>query len=177
VNALTVAGVDLAAKPHNPTGVAFIRDGRAVAATVRDDEEVIEFIERCEPAVIAIDAPLLMSEERYAERFLRRYRALPLTIPDMRVLCKRAIALRVRIENARVIEVFPTATAKILGFYIKPKIRMMEHLCRILRVESGGENEHEVDAIICAYTALLHVKGCAVNVGGVVVPKAVCAPR
>ncbi len=175
MRALTVAGVDLAAKTHNPTGVAFIRDGRAMATTVRSDEEIMEFIERCEPVLVAIDAPLLMNEERYAERFLRRYGALPLTMHGMRVLCKRAITLRERIEGTRVFEVFPTATAKILGFHATPKLRMMEHLRCLFDVE-GGENEHEVDAIICAYTALLYVKGRAVNVGGVVVPKAVCVP-
>ena len=177
MKALRVAGVDLAAREHNPTGVAFIAKDRAEAETVRTDEEIIEFIERSGAALVAVDAPLLMSGERYAERFLRGYGALPLSVPGMRLLCERAVALRLKIRGARVIEVFPTATAKMLGFYATPKTRMMGYLRRMLHVYRGGENEHEVDAIICAYTALLHIRGCTVNMGGVVVPKAALSPR
>ncbi len=164
-----VCGVDLAAKAKNITGVAFIEGGRITARSLHSDEEILEEIRGENPAIVAIDAPLTTRTDRYAEKYLARYGALSLKISAMMALAKRALALRDELRDYEVIEVFPTATAKILGFYDRDKRRMLEHFSSFEIL--GGRNEHEVDAIIAAYTALLYLEGKTEEVDGVVIPR------
>ncbi len=164
-----VCGVDLAAKAKNITGVAFIEGRRITARSLQSDEEILETIRREKPEIVAMDAPLTTRTDRYAERYLARYGALSLKIPAMIALARRALALRDELRDYEVIEVFPTATAKILGFYDRNKKRMLKHFSSFEIL--GGKNEHEVDAIIAAYTALLYIEGKTEEVDGVVIPR------
>jgi len=162
-----ICGIDLAAREKNITGMAFIDSSRIFAFSVHTDDEIISAIEERDVEIIAIDAPFTL-EERYAERYLRKYGALSLKIPAMRELAMRAIKLRDKLSGYRVIEVFPTATAKILGFYSKDKRKILEHFSQY--DIKGGRNRHEVDAILAAYTAYLYVNGKTIEVDGVVIP-------
>lgn len=62
-------------------------------------------------------------------------------------------------EGKEVIEVFPTATAKILSVWEKD--------CRktARKLEIKARNKHELDAYLCALTGKLWVEGKAIAVG------------
>ncbi|EDY36636.1 conserved hypothetical protein [Aciduliprofundum boonei T469] len=164
------AGIDLAAREKNITGVAIIEDIRIGVYSVHRDDEIIGKIVEHEPSIVAIDAPMSL-ENRRVDIYLRKYGALSLKIPAMQNLAKRGMRIKRILEKKyKVIEVFPTATAKILGFYDKDKKNMLSYFKNRWSVEDV-RNEHEVDAIIAAYTALLYAKGECVEMDGVVFPK------
>ncbi len=162
-------GLDLAAKEKNPSGLATIEGRKIGVWTLHTDEEIMKRIREEKPIMVAIDAPLTTRVDRYADKYLRRYGALSLKIPAMMTLAKRALNIVAQIKEIRVIEVFPTATAKILGFYRRNKMEMLSFFSSFILPEV--KNEHEVDAIIAAYTAHLHFMGETETVDGVVIPR------
>ncbi len=163
-------GIDLAAREKNPTGVAIMEGNSFTAFNLFSDSEILDFVENENPQIVAIDAPMTL-QDRYAEKYLKKYGAMSLKVPGIRALAKRGLKLREELRNRgfEVIEVFPTATAKILGFYRRPKIEMLHYFSNF-RI-NGARNEHEVDAIIAAYTAYLYVLGKCRSVDGVVIPE------
>jgi predicted nuclease with RNAse H fold len=163
----TVAGIDLAALPRNPTGICIMGDD-IFLLTLYKDEEILAAINEVKPKIVAIDAPLMKKIRiREADKILKKYGAMPPTMLSMRMLVKRASEIVEEIE-AEVIEVFPTATAKILGIYEKDWHRMAE------KIDIKAKNKHELDAYLAAYTAYLHIEGKTEEVGKkekVIVPK------
>jgi len=164
-------GLDLAAREKNPSGVAIIDSRKILVTTLYSDMEIIDFFERENPSIVGIDAPLTLREDRYADKYLRKYGAMSLKLPGIKELASRALKLKEKIEEKRikVIEVFPTATAKILGFYRKPKKLMLSYF-KNYHI-SDVRNEHEMDAIIAAYTVYLYHKGLTLSIDGVIIPK------
>ncbi len=167
---MRVIGVDLAAKERNPTGIAIMDGSKIKTLTLFYDFEILNLVVHINPSVIAMDAPLTL-KDRYAERYLKRYGAMSLNIPSIRLLAIRGLKLKEDFEKKgfKVIEVFPTATAKILGFYKRNKMEMLSYF-KDFSVD-GARNKHEVDAIIAAYTAYLHLLGKSRTVDGVVIPE------
>ena len=55
-------GIDLAAKPENPTGVAVLQSKSVKASPVFTDSEISEEIGDSNPALVAIDGLLGFSE-------------------------------------------------------------------------------------------------------------------
>ncbi|HEC93455.1 MAG TPA: DUF429 domain-containing protein [Candidatus Atribacteria bacterium] len=161
-----IIGIDLSALPKNPTGVCILKDGIRLF-TLYKNEEIISCIKEEMPDITAIDAPLMKKIMiRKADKILKKYGAMPPTMPSMKKLTKRAMKIVMEI-NARVIEVFPTATAKIIGVYDKDYKKMAEKL------GIKARNKHEVDAYLAAYTAYLYLQGKTEEVGGkrkVVIP-------
>ncbi len=164
------AGIDPAARERNITGIAIINEGRIEIYSAHRDDEIIKKIEKYEPSIVAIDAPMSL-EDRNVDIYLRKYGALSLKIPAMQELAKRGMRIKRILENKyKVIEVFPTATAKILGFYDMKKKNMLSYFGEKFDI-AKVRNEHEVDAIIAAYTAFLYAKGECVEMEGVVFPR------
>jgi len=164
-----IAGIDLAAKPKNPSGVCFFESASEYELfTLYTDEEIVEAVNERKANLIAIDAPLMEETRvRKADTILKKYGAMPPTMPGMRLLVERARELVKRL-NGTVIEVFPTASAKILGVYDKDYRKMIE------KIGIKAKNKHEVDAYIAAYTAYLYKKGLCEEVGEkekVIIPK------
>ncbi len=162
-------GIDLAAKEKNITGIAFINERLVKTYSTHRDEEILSIVRFENPDIVAMDAPLTTDTERFADKYLRKYGALSLKIPAMMLLARRAMKLASELEDYEVIEVFPTATAKILGFYRKNKMEMLPFFSHFKIDEV--RNEHEVDAIIAAYTALLHKEGKTEEIDGVIIPR------
>jgi len=164
-------GLDLAASPRNPSGVAILHNFTFFVETLYSDDEIISWFMENGVLIVAIDAPLTLREDRYADRYLKKYGAMSLKIPSIKKLATRGLKIREKLkkEGIEVIEVFPTATAKILGFYKKPKKEMLIHF-RDFYLPSV-KNEHQVDAIIAAYTAYLHHKNLTRAVDGVIIPR------
>ncbi len=156
---MRVAGIDLAGKEKNPTGVCVLND-EPQFFTFYKNEEIVEGVTKAFPTIVAIDAPLMEGEIRIrgADKKLKKYGAMPPTLNSMRELCVRGKTLAQRIPFP-IIEVFPTASAKILGFYRKDYKKMAS----LLHVKV--QNEHELDAYIAALTGLLYLKGKAVEIG------------
>ena len=164
-----IAGIDLAAKKNNPTGVCFFEDVNSYELlTLYEDYEIINSVNEKKATIIAIDAPLMKKIRiREADKALKKYGAMPPTMKGMKMLTERAMKLVTRLHG-KIIEVFPTASAKILGIYDRDYKKMAEKL----GIEA--RNKHEVDAYLAAYTAYLHTKGLTIAVGKeekIIIPK------
>ncbi len=169
---MIVIGVDLAGKPSNPTGLCAKEGEGKVFKTVYSEKEITSFIEEFKPLVVAIDAPIMKGEPRIrlADKLLRRYGALPPTLESMRDLTIRGSRLAERLsKHYEVIEVFPTATAKILKIYRRDYRRTADILGVNVR------NKHELDAYLCCLTAEYYLKGEVERIGDsdgwVIVPR------
>jgi hypothetical protein len=165
---MNIIGIDLAGKPHNPTGICTLEteSNSIFLKTIYSDEEILEEISIYAPdqTVIAIDAPLIkgnIPKIRLADKLLKKYGAMPPTMQSMKSLSVRATDLVRRLESKgyKVIEVFPTATAKILRVYNKDYIKVS----KALNIEA--KNKHELDAYLCALTGKLFLQGKTIEVG------------
>ncbi len=195
--ALTL-GIDLRSGPRYPTGVAAMSVDRRLRhlGTVRTDEEICDLVERTQPLLIAIDAPLALPEGRCCAdpscecaRFgiMREvdracaaagYRPFPTLLPSMVKLTLRGIALRERLtaRDSDIVEVYPGMTQDVLG--IPRKGRGIDGLRRglkrqgVLGIPRGRRVSHdEYDAITCALTAWMYLEGGTEQMGpGVPVP-------
>lgn len=179
-------GIDLRSAPRYPTGIATMdADRRCRAISIaRTDEAILEAIERCEPRVVAIDAPLALPEGRECadpacvcasagimrevDRIAARegYRPFPTLLPSMVKLTLRGIALRETLEarGYEVLETYPGMVQDVLG--IPRKGAGVDGLRRglkrhgVLGIPRTRRISHdELDAVTCALTGLLYLEG------------------
>lgn len=155
-------GIDLAAKEKNPTGVVCIdHRGKVLEEGILfKDKDIVAFVKRNKPAVIAIDAPLSLPLEgrmREEERRLtaRGFRVFPF-FKSMVELAKRGISLSkgLQKEGYDIIEVHPFTSEKALKG------------TKDLKKKEKGVRRHVHDAIMAAKTALLYAKGRCEKVAG-----------
>jgi predicted nuclease with RNAse H fold len=177
-------GIDLAGVPHRPTGVAILRDARLdVLTTVAADAEILAHCRRAgRRGTIAINAPLTRprgrcclddecpcrhdpgTRSRQLERDLARLGVPTLATALIKVLARRGAGLAgaLRSLGHEPLEVYPFATLRLLGLpcaakrtpagrraihrALKPLVPGLDH---------PRATEHELDAIVCALTALL----------------------
>lgn len=193
-----VVGIDLAGSPNRNTGICALR-GMTVTSigTLHTDQEILFFVERVRPDLIAIDAPLSLPpgrkslEERNAEHFRpadrelmkRGIRFFPITLGPMRMLTARGIKLKKILmrRGYAVIEIYPGAAQDIFGIPRKqqglPKLhRGLERLgLKGLKKDLNGD---ELDAATGALVGRLYLKGKAerlgdAKTGAIIVPKKV----
>jgi predicted nuclease with RNAse H fold len=169
---LKVLGIDLASKTKNPTGICILKEDNIILKTVNQDKEILDITNTLKPEVIAIDTPIMHGkpEIRKADIILKKFKAFPPTLPGMMTLTIRRSKLAVHLSKySQVIEVFPTATAKILGIYHKN----YKKTAAILNVKV--KTKHELDAYICCLTGKLFIEGKTENVGDekgkIIIPK------
>jgi predicted nuclease with RNAse H fold len=160
-------GIDLAALPKNPTGVAAY-DGRFEPSTLYGDGEIVDFVSgRC-PGTVAVDAPLSMPygrccfndgccgprKMRVCDRMMigMGHRVFPPGFSFMKQLTMRGMALKGVLEAVgfKVIEVHPRTSMRILG----------------IEGFSQAKNEHEADACAAAMTAYLFDEGKCREIAG-----------
>jgi len=178
-------GIDLAGSPKNDTGFCILEtDGEARTVStylLGTDPEIIEKTVKAAPLLVAIDAPLTYSgNNRRCDEELRGYGALPVTLRGMEVLARRGSSLAVKLaeSNIKAIEVYATASAKILGLYDKDERAMQK---KLLDAKVAGATERrllkkdELDAVFSALTAYLHYNGASQKVGDdagkIIIPK------
>ena len=161
----TVAGIDLAGVSHRPSGCCLLDGLKADTRLLYTDEEIMDWLRKEKPELIAIDAPLTLppgrksiderneSHYRPCDMELRRRKIpfFPITLGPMRVLTKRGIKLREVLERAgfRVVEIYPGGAQDIWGI---PRARhnlsgLRDGLCK--RGISGLKKQctdHELDA-------------------------------
>ena len=162
---LKILGIDLAGRPENPTGICLFKNNETCFKTVYSDEQIFRIVSEFKPDIIAIDAPIIKKEQqpyvRKADKLLKKYKSLPPTLPSMRLLTLRGskIAAKLKETKYKVIEVFPTATAKILEIHDKNYRKTAEKL------KINVKNKHELDAYLCCITAKMHLEKKTVTIG------------
>jgi predicted nuclease with RNAse H fold len=181
-------GVDLAGLPNNPTGIAVLRAGRLMLlGSVGTDDEIVALARALGPSTtVAINAPLSLprgrcclddacrcrhdpgTRSRAVERQLARERVPTLATALIKVLARRGIGLgaRLRIAGFRVLETYPYATLRMLGLPCGGKRtragrhRIGEALAAVVPgLAHPDATEHELDAVVCALTADLWLRG------------------
>jgi predicted nuclease with RNAse H fold len=180
-----VIGIDLAGSPKRSTGICTLeRDNLILCSVIHTDQEIFNYVEKTNPALIAIDAPLNLPpgrksiEDRNGEHFrpcdrelLRRgIRFFPITLGPMRLLTERGIQLK-RALTARsytVVEVYPGAAQDIwkIGRKQDGLSRLRKGLQRLgvkgLRKKMGGD---ELDAVTAALVGQWFLRGKAEILG------------
>ncbi len=191
-----VVGIDLAGSPKRNTGVCTIK-GRAISSwsTLFSDEEILEYVRREKPDLIAVDAPLHLPpgrksiDDRNGEHFRpcdrellkRGIRFFPITLGPMRLLTKRGMLLKKKFQRmgCEVIEIYPGAAQDVWKINRKqgglPQLRRgLERLGLIgLDRKMNGD---ELDAVTGAAVGRLFLKGQAevlgnFRQGAIVLPK------
>lgn len=187
-------GIDLAGVPHRETGVAILRGGRLeLLATAGEDDEVLAFARLAGRwGTVAINAPLTRplgrccldddcscrddpgTRSRQLERELGRMGVPTLATALLKVLARRGerIAASLRAAGHEPLEVYPFASLRLLGLPTAgkktPAGRRRIH--RALKPLVPGLNhpkatDHQLDAVVCALTALLWRMGKTRTVG------------
>jgi hypothetical protein len=163
-----IIGIDLAGKPENPTGWASWENKKVETCLLYMDNQILEAITQKKPEIIAVDAPFRLPKSgtlRKADREMIKngYRVFPPRLPAMRKLTMRAMKLNRLIaeKGFKTIEVHPTSTCKALNIPPKDWGKIQTVLTQI-----GLEGDfkvctltpHEIDAVIAALTANLHMR-------------------
>ena len=182
---MIVVGLDLAANHKKQSGFCILNENLEVKTFLLfTDNEILEYAKRYDPELIAIDAPLSLPlgrtslEEksnihlRLCDRELLELgiKFFPITLGPMRKLTERGIKLKLMLENLgyKVIEVFPGATQDILGLVRKNQgvNKLREGLISLgIKGIKNEMNDDELDAITCALTGLLYLKGECIELG------------
>jgi len=180
-----IVGIDLAGHPTNDTGFCVLRvddDEKSVTTSIlKSDADILERLKEIQPEMVAIDAPLIFEgRNRPCDDELGEYGALPVTLRGMEVLAKRGSSLTIEIKklNLNMIEIFATASAKILGFHDPDNKKMQK---RLMEAKISGNldkrflTKDELDAIFAAITGYLHLNGSTEEIGDdngkIVIPK------
>lgn len=131
------------------------------------DNAILDVIVRNSPALIAIDAPFSLPARgllRTADKKMirRGYCVFPPTLTAMKKLTLRAMRLNKLIgeKGYTAIEVHPTSTRRALGMPLKAWGEIQDILID-MRLEGDVKTRtltsHELDAVIAALTAHLHI--------------------
>ena len=161
-----VVGIDLAGNEKNRSGLSIVKEEFGQkdikTKTIFTDQEILAEISRLKPDLVAIDAPLtLENKDRKADKEMKKYGALPLSLPGMQMLAKRGFKLFSEIKKigTDVIEVLPKATEKIMG----------------IQRDSLSKSAHQGDAILAALTGFFYLEKNTKEIGDkdgkIVIPK------
>lgn len=164
-----IIGLDLAAKEKNPSGFCFLKESILEVTSLKSNSEIIENIFRYKPDIVAIDAPLTLELERNCDKLMKKYGAMPLKMQSIMELALRAISIVDQIRNVidvEIIEVFPTGTSKVLGFYNKDFLIKLDNFKEKLNINVTKKvSRDEFDAVISALTGYLYLLGLTEKVG------------
>ncbi|NIM90889.1 MAG: DUF429 domain-containing protein [Candidatus Aminicenantes bacterium] len=173
-----VVGIDLAGVEGRPTGACILRGYDVSSVILYSDEEILEYVDKAKPELVAIDAPLSLPPGRKSikERGKYHFRAcdeelrkrkipfFPITLGPMRSLTERGIKLRQNLERAgyRVVEIYPGGAQDIWGIpRAKHSVSDLSLGLRRLGIKGLKRkiSAHELDAVSGALTGLLFLKG------------------
>ncbi len=172
---MNVAGLDLAGNPENDSGFCILSvDGDVKHVSIRvlhSNQEIMKNLRKASPELTAVDAPLIYNgRNRRCDSELSGYGALPVTLRGMEVLALRGSSLAEDLsrEGLRLIEVYATASAKILGLYNRNDRMVQKNLLSsglTGDIEKRFLSRDELDAVFSAITAFLHLKNSTEEVG------------
>jgi len=184
-NNLKVVGIDLAGSMKRNTGICALEGNNVTLCTiVHTDSEIINFIKRENPILVAIDAPLNLPpgrksmDDRNGEHFRpcdrelwkRGIRFFPITLGPMRMLTERGIRLKRYLTKRgyQVIEVYPGAAQDIWGIGRKQDglLELKKGLKKLgIKGINRNMNGDELDAITAAFVGHLYLLGKAEVLG------------
>lgn len=191
---IVCVGIDLAGVPHRETGIAILRDGALTSLTPAGEDEAIMAVvaEAGMGAIVAINAPLTLprgrccldddcgcrhdpgTRSRAIERELLRMKVPVLATALLKVLARRSyrLAATLRAAGHAPLEVYPFATLKLLGLPTAGKRtqlgrRRIHHALQPLvpGLDHPDASEHQLDAVVCAFTAQLWRQNLTQTVG------------
>lgn len=169
---MKIVGIDLAGKESNETGFCVLEINRSELAkkipkistttkTLFYDREIIDEVEKANPDLVCVDAPLNFPEEGYlrrSDKLLKEEGFKPLSplFPGMKPLTRRGrmLAKILRGKKFKVLEVFSKASEKILGLD-----------------KTKAANEHEYEALACALTGKAYLQDRYRDLDGLIIPK------
>ena len=197
-----VIGIDLAGSPKGDTGICTLEGDSITSCTVvRTDEQIIHYVAKANPALIAIDAPLNLPpgrksiEDRTGEHFRgcdrellrRRIPFFPITLGPMRSLTERGIRMKRALTRCgyTVIETYPGAAQDIWNIARKQEglLKLLRGLQRLgvkgLHRKMSGD---ELDAVTAALVGRCFLDGEAEVLGSftrgaIVIPRAKGLPK
>ena len=191
---LRCLGVDLAGVEHRETGIALLQNDRLeLLTTAAGDRDILACAALAGPAaVIAVNAPLTLprgrccldddcrcrhdpgTRSRQVERDLLHLGVPILATALIKVLARRGIRLAAKLRAAgwEPLEVYPYATLRLLGLPAGGKRTALgrRRIHQALQALVPGldhpqASEHQLDAVVCAYTARLWSEGATRTVG------------
>jgi len=191
---MSVVGIDLAGTEKGQTGFCILNEMKAYTTVVYTDKEIVDKIDEVKPKNIAIDAPLSLPKGRKSieertdvhlrecdkELLRRRIKFFPITLGPMRKLTERGIKLKKELESKefKVIEVYPGGAQDVLGIPRKQQglDRLRKGLEKLgIKGLTKNMNDHELDAITCAYVGKLFLEERSEILGdpknGIVMPR------
>ncbi|KPJ57074.1 hypothetical protein AMJ49_02885 [Parcubacteria bacterium DG_74_2] len=195
---MEILGIDLAGSEKRKTGICLMDEElKANCLILFKDKEILEFIDKEKPKLIAIDAPLSLPLGRKnlrrskihfrkcdKELFSLGIKFFPITLEPMRSLTKRGMKLRkiLKKRGFEVIEVYPGASQDLLSIPRKGKgIEKLLSGLKKLGVRGLKKNltGDELDAITCCYTGLMYLKKNYITIGNkkegqIILPNKVC---
>jgi hypothetical protein len=176
-------GIDLAGVETRESGICVLdEDLRAKVLTLKSNNEIINYIIKTRPDIVAIDAPLSLpfgrcclkdtcscrnkGHLRQCDRELLKMKIkfFPVTLGPMRKLTERGIRLKeiIKRKNFQVIEVYPGGAQDMLGIPRKQKgiDELRKGLMKIgIKGISKVTNHDELDAITSALVGKMYIKG------------------
>lgn len=187
-------GIDLAGVERRETGIAVLSGGWLTLVTAMgSDAEILSFVARCGPGVtVAINAPLTRprgrccldddcacrydpgTRSRQLERDLLHMGVPILATALIKVLARRGAHLAAAFQCTGIepLEVYPYATLRLLGLPTKGKRtktgrRTIHDALQPLvpGLAHPDASEHQLDAVVCSYTAALWRQGRTRSVG------------
>lgn len=180
-------GIDLAGLPKNDTGFCSLENKKTTVKTLKEDESIINEIDKFNPDTIGIDGPLSKPRNgklRDCDKKLKRNGALsPVMSHGMKKLTERAIKISKELEDKgyKVKEILPSATANILGLKRKKgkEKRLQKQMIELgLKgtIEKRMLSIDELDSILAALTMKLDENGKTKNIGNseegvIIIPK------
>ncbi|MEM4311904.1 MAG: DUF429 domain-containing protein [Nitrososphaerales archaeon] len=182
---IRVLGLDLAALEHRESALCLMDESMKVKSLLlKKDEEILNYIFKKKPHLIAIDAPLNFAKSKGFRSCDREVIKLGIRLfpPDfgyMKQLTLRGIKIKELLEASgfKVIEVFPGAFKQLLKIPRKDKTMIRETLINlgVKRIREDVSLD-ELDAIIAAIVALLYLKDKSISLGDnkegqIVIPK------
>jgi predicted nuclease with RNAse H fold len=170
-------GVDLAGRVDEVTGVAALSEKSELIFVneVKPDIAIRNYIDFHRPNLVAIDAPLSIPSGRYGTYASRKCDrdmtsiGIPAFATSMLAqLTFRALTIQKQLQpRYPTIEVYPQATKVMLGISHKDKkvkeisreivqTRLARYVKGMPRTSKILLSDHELDAILAAYTAMLY---------------------
>jgi len=186
LNLPCAAGLDLAGVEHRPSG-AVLTDGLRVMDShdLFTDREIVDWLLASGVTVVGIDAPLCLPpgraslEERNGQHYRpcdlalrqRGIRFFPITLGPMRALTSRGMRLKQELEGhgLRCLETYPGGCQDVWGVPRKGQgIESLRQGLIGLGIEGITErmSDHELDAVCCALSVALHLRGRSEVLGG-----------
>jgi predicted nuclease with RNAse H fold len=191
---MSIIGLDLAGSEKRPTGFCILKQMKAETELLYSDQEIINRIQQVKPEIIAIDAPLSLPDGRKSieertnthlrecdrELLKRKIKFFPITLGPMRKLTERGIKLKEILENMgyKVIEVYPGGAQDVLNIPRKQKglDKLVKGLKKLKIIGLTDKmNDHELDAVTCAYVGKLFLEGKTLTFGNS--DKAIIMPK